>query len=261
MLTERIVFSTLFILLSSMLARSLSILPKFGVGRSVSRVPRLQAFGTSDGRRSQYRDGPRNDRPRKEHNAPYGDGKSRRAQTLDTLSDSYSGDFGGSPRKFEGNGGGERRRSSNGDRDFRMKRGGDGPPRRMSRSFEDGGQSYPQYGRNSIGWEEKGEPAYGYYEGDHLYGIAPVRLALLSGRRQFKELLVQEGMDVSNKKDVKAATDIMESAKRMGLQVREFSKHDLNMITDNKLHQGFVLRAEPLDFERLTHLESVDSYR
>lgn len=86
-------------------------------------------------------------------------------------------------------------------------------------------------------------------------------LALTSSRRKIKELLVQEGMDLSNKKDKKAAATIMRMAEEKGIPIREFSKHDLNMITDNKVHQGFVLRAEPLEFEPLTHLEPTDKFR
>lgn len=109
--------------------------------------------------------------------------------------------------------------------------------------------------------EEKTEPAWGHYDGDHLFGISPVSMALRSSRRTIKELLVQEGMDLSNKKDKKAAADILKIAKEKNISIREFSKHDLNMITDNKLHQGFVLRAEPLEFVPLTHMEPSDKFR
>lgn len=103
---------------------------------------------------------------------------------------------------------------------------------------------------------EKSEPTYGYYEGDHLYGISPVRVALLSKRRKFKELLTQSGMDIDNKKDGKAAAEILRLATSMNLEVKEFSKHDLNMLSDNRPHQGFILRAEPLKFKRIGGLEA-----
>lgn len=109
--------------------------------------------------------------------------------------------------------------------------------------------------------EEKTEPIYGYYEGDHLYGITSVRLALSSGRRQIKELLVQSGMDMANKKDAKAAQQILDLAQKNGVEVREFSKHDLNMLSDNRPHQGFVLRAQPLEFTSLSTLEPSENYR
>ena len=114
-----------------------------------------------------------------------------------------------------------------------------------------------QYGNR----EDKPEPAYGRYDGDHLYGINSVRLALMAGRRNISELLVQEGMNVSNKKDAKAASEILDLASELGVPMREFQKHDLNMITDNKPHQGFVLRAKPLEFIKMTHLEPTEKFR
>lgn len=94
-----------------------------------------------------------------------------------------------------------------------------------------------------------------------MYGITSVRLALASGRRKIKELLVQSGMDMANKKDAKAAQQILDLAKQSGVEVREFSKHDLNMLSDNRPHQGFVLRAEPLEFASLSTLEPSQNYR
>ena len=67
-------------------------------------------------------------------------------------------------------------------------------------------------------------------------------------------------MDSSNKKDSKAAKEISQMAKTSGITIREFSKHDLNMLVDNRPHQGFVLRAEPLKFTHLTHLDAIDKY-
>lgn len=124
-----------------------------------------------------------------------------------------------------------------------------------------GGEQYPDR-RYELRYDrdDNREPVYGYYDGDHLYGIAPVRLALLAGKREIKELLVQEGMDLSNKKDSRAAKEILQVAQTRGIEVREFSKHDLNMLTDNRPHQGFVLRAMPLQFTRLTHLDAVGQY-
>ena len=42
--------------------------------------------------------------------------------------------------------------------------------------------------------EEKTEPIYGYYDGDHIYGISPVKLAISSNRRNITELLMQSAM-------------------------------------------------------------------
>ena len=99
--------------------------------------------------------------------------------------------------------------------------------------------------------EETREKPYGDYEGDHLYGVNPIKAALVADRRDFKELLVQEGQSLSAKKDSKGAMEIMRLAKSKGVETRMLSKHDLNMLSGNRPHQGFVLRASPLHFKRL----------
>lgn len=62
---------------------------------------------------------------------------------------------------------------------------------------------------NEYGRENRGEPSYGYYDGDHVFGISPVRLALLSKKRKVTELLMQTGMDSNNKKDMKSVNEIL----------------------------------------------------
>ena len=54
---------------------------------------------------------------------------------------------------------------------------------------------------------------------------------------------------------------ILDLAQKNGVEVREFSKHDLNMLSDNRPHQGFVLRAQPLEFISLSALEPSENYR
>jgi len=93
------------------------------------------------------------------------------------------------------------------------------------------------------------------FDGDHLYGISTIRAALISGQRNLTELLVQQGMDVSNKKDQEAAEEILDRARKLSVPIKEYSKHDLNMLSDNRPHQGFVLRASPLQFRRKDGLD------
>ncbi len=102
-------------------------------------------------------------------------------------------------------------------------------------------------------------PSYGSYEGDHIYGITPVKLALKAKRRRISELLVQDDLNLENKKDSNGATDIIVMAEQQCIPTQRLSKHDLNMICDNRPHQGFILRAEPLDFVKLKFLEPTDS--
>lgn len=108
---------------------------------------------------------------------------------------------------------------------------------------------------------EKFPPAYGHYDGDHIYGVSPVLSAMTANKRNISELLIQENMDVSNKKDDKSANEILRLAKDRNIPIREFSKHDLNTLTDNKVHQGFVLRAENLNFKRIDFLESSNQFK
>lgn len=109
--------------------------------------------------------------------------------------------------------------------------------------------------------ENEREPVYGYYEGDHIYGILPVKLALVSNKRNVSELLIQEGMDINNKKDQKSVSEIFALADSLGIRTREFSKHDLNMLADNRPHQGFILRASPLAFKKVSSLPPSDTFK
>ena len=129
-----------------------------------------------------------------------------------------------------------------------------------SRNSGGGGYQGNSYNRDNS-YEENKEPPCGYYDGDHLYGISPIRLAIASNRRNISELLIQEGMEISNKKDEKSASEILKIAKEKGITVREFPKHDLNMLTENRPHQGFVLRAAPLQFTRLDSLPKSESFQ
>ena len=99
------------------------------------------------------------------------------------------------------------------------------------------------------------------YDGDHLYGISPVRLALASMRRNVTELLVQDGMDLSEKKDEKAAREILTAAQNNGTPITYLSKHDLNMLSDNRPHQGFILRAKPLEFYKIEELTPASEFQ
>lgn len=227
---------------------------------------------------------------------PGGGGPVRRDwQTPKPRDSKYSNDRGegrreGGGRGGGGRGGGDRSRPS---REFHRGSSESGP--RWSRDdrgsksnsigglYSDKGDSRPSASRDNRGeggsykdrreggrsgfqlkpWqlEEKTEPIYGRYEGDHLYGVNPVRAALKNPRRRFKELITQIDMDIANKKDVGAAQEILTLAAEMNIPVRQFSKHDLNMMTDNRLHQGFVLRAEPLEFLNIDSLEASDDYK
>lgn len=91
-----------------------------------------------------------------------------------------------------------------------------------------------------------------------MFGVSPVYAAVFAGRRKLNALFVQETADMAKRKDDKAFRAIVEAAARAGATVQEVEKHTLNLLTDNRTHQGLVLDAEPLDFIELKVLPVAD---
>ncbi|CAO2166337.1 unnamed protein product [Urochloa humidicola] len=109
--------------------------------------------------------------------------------------------------------------------------------------------------------KEAGESTLPKMAGQAVYGVGPVLAALMAGRREFYALYMQEGMDLSGsnkkKKDKKAVEKVLRMSERIGLKVIETSKHDLNMVVDNRPHQGLVLDASPLEMVNSKELDPV----
>ncbi|KAE8687539.1 subtilisin-like protease [Hibiscus syriacus] len=108
-------------------------------------------------------------------------------------------------------------------------------------------------------WKEATESTLPKMVGEGVYGVGPVLAALSAGRREFYALYVQEGLDLSSnnrkKKDKKGFKKVFEMAQKLGLNVKDFSKHDLNMVVDNRPHQGLVLDASPLEMVKIKELD------
>lgn len=51
------------------------------------------------------------------------------------------------------------------------------------------------------------------------------------------KLLVQDHLDSKKRKDASAVTDAVTRAQDLGVDVQHVTKHDLNMVVDNKPHQ------------------------
>ncbi|GAB4852658.1 hypothetical protein Ancab_016873 [Ancistrocladus abbreviatus] len=72
---------------------------------------------------------------------------------------------------------------------------------------------------------------------------------------------VQDGLDLCRnywkKKDKKGFENALRIATRIGLSIKEMSKHDLNMIVGNYLHQSLVLDASPLEMINIKDLDPV----
>jgi hypothetical protein len=101
------------------------------------------------------------------------------------------------------------------------------------------------------------EPEYGNYEGDHLYGISPILAALRSRRRKMEQLIIQSDLDgmAEKKKDGSAVEEILRLAKEQNIEIRQFNKYLLNNLSGQRPHQGFILRAKPLEFSPLEELK------
>lgn len=94
------------------------------------------------------------------------------------------------------------------------------------------------------------------WQGDALYGIAPVLAALQAGRRELHALYVQEGHLEGSSGRVKSEMEAAVKAARVaGIDVLPLPKHDLNMLSDNRPHQGLVLDASELEWEEMDRLE------
>ncbi|CAN6470256.1 unnamed protein product [Victoria cruziana] len=109
-------------------------------------------------------------------------------------------------------------------------------------------------------WKEARESTLPKIIGEVVYGVGPVLAALTAGRREFFVLYVQEGLELggsNKKKDKKGVKMVMRIAEKIGLSMKEASKHDLNMLADNKPHQGFILDASPLEMVSIRQLDPV----
>ncbi|XP_038880007.1 uncharacterized protein LOC120071698 [Benincasa hispida] len=110
-------------------------------------------------------------------------------------------------------------------------------------------------------WREASESTLPKMIGEGVYGIGPVLAALSAGRREFYALYMQEGIDLNNnnkkKKDKKGFEKVLRLAEKNALTIKEISKHDLNMISDNRPHQGLVLDASPLEMVKIKELDPV----
>ena len=89
--------------------------------------------------------------------------------------------------------------------------------------------------------------------GEIVYGANAVREALRQNRRTSFALYVQDGDGGAG-----ADAEVLRLAQELKIEVKYASKHDLNMLCDNKPHQGVVLDAEALDVPLLDDLPRWD---
>ncbi|CAI7774219.1 unnamed protein product [Closterium sp. NIES-53] len=95
--------------------------------------------------------------------------------------------------------------------------------------------------------------------GEPIYGVSPVLAALLSSRRRIHTLYTQEGLQDGLKgggkrKDKAAVERVLRVAEQSGVERLSVSKHELNLLSGNRPHQGLVLDASGLQLEPIEAL-------
>lgn len=99
------------------------------------------------------------------------------------------------------------------------------------------------------------------WRGDAIYGVSPVLAALKFSRRTLYSLHIQEGLKPAKRKDQTAVAKAVQAAKLAGAEICSTSKHDLNIISGYRPHQGLVLDCSPLSFVPIDRLEDGHSLK
>jgi 21S rRNA (GM2251-2'-O)-methyltransferase len=77
----------------------------------------------------------------------------------------------------------------------------------------------------------------------------------LLGKRNISELIIQEGLN----KDDEIHNNIINICNSKNIPIRTFDKHNLNMLSENRPHQGYILRALPLEFIDIKKLDTTNN--
>lgn len=87
---------------------------------------------------------------------------------------------------------------------------------------------------------------------DHIFGTNPI-LATLKGnkRKRFGKLFIY------NPKDTDKVNEIIRLAKEKNINIIESTKQDLNILTDNAVHNGIVLETRPLEIPNIKSMGPV----
>lgn len=137
--------------------------------------------------------------------------------------------------------------------------GGYGGERRMGR--ERSGDDYEEGDEDTMDSDDwpKREAVNWRVEGEAVYGVAPIRAAFLAERRIFHTLYVQtnlvDNIATGKRKDKQAVNWILNRAHNLEMKVETVSKQHLNLLVDNRPHQGLVLDASPLELVPCEYLE------
>lgn len=92
---------------------------------------------------------------------------------------------------------------------------------------------------------------FGKLKGEIVFGVSPVLSALEARRRNIYQLFIAKSKDCKNQRVVAALDRASSMAKVQGVKIRHITRHELNIFTGNRPHQGLALDCSPLDFEIL----------
>ena len=90
--------------------------------------------------------------------------------------------------------------------------------------------------------------------GDVLFGVFPILNSLKAHRRQIHALYVLSSLEVSKRKDAAAVRQVFKLATELDVPVLKVERHDLNLLSEDKVHQGLVLDCSPLEWTLLDTL-------
>ncbi|KAG2498492.1 hypothetical protein HYH03_003744 [Edaphochlamys debaryana] len=118
-----------------------------------------------------------------------------------------------------------------------------------------GGRSYGRGDRDRYGGYERERrgppPLRDSFTGEALYGVFPVLAALRAGRRKVHKAFLQEGIDLNKRKDAGLLRQVESLCRDAGVEVVKAPRHELNLMSGDRPHQGLVLDVSPLDWMHL----------
>ena len=199
------------------------------------------------------------------------DSPSRRQQHQRTSSGGNASSSSSSSSFSRGLNGGENRRDDDDYDDYRSRRRGQGRRggrgRKNSSNYSGGGRGGGG-GGDSRGYHYNNKPVYLQRKeerkatreqptlremalGEVIFGQNPVKEAMLQNKRdEFYRLWIQEGDGGSYSSDEK----MIARAKELGCTISYATKHDLNMLTESRPHQGVALDCTPLEMDSIESL-------
>ncbi|GLI66164.1 hypothetical protein VaNZ11_009924 [Volvox africanus] len=94
--------------------------------------------------------------------------------------------------------------------------------------------------------------------GEALYGVFPVLAALRAKRRRIHRAFVLSSMDLTKRKDAGLVRQVEALCTEAGVEIVRTSRHELNLMSHDRPHQGLVLDVSPLEWASLDEFPPAD---